>query len=164
MDYEIADSFIEYKDTTVELIRNSKEVISLMADNPDLDIESDEAYEFSTNNIYDYSFTDDAFQNDRAVIFIDCVFDQRPTEDFFRTYLYVQILCNKDYCKLDRKKWKGTTGNRRDNIAVQVAQILEDSDLYGVGNLKLVSMAPTTGTANKFSSITLTFEDTGNYA
>ena len=148
---------IEYKHEVMKAIKASPEIISLMANIPNIDMDSDEACDILENNFFDYSFCDDTFQSDKAVVFVEVAMQSRPSVQFKGLKVMVQVICNKGYAKLDGKLFLGTLGNRRDNIAIEISNVLDGSAEFGVGDLLLTDCEPVS-TPNGFTGIGLTFD------
>ena len=47
---------IEYKSEVIAQICTAQPVIALLTDNPSIDIDSDEAYETTEKNVFDYNY------------------------------------------------------------------------------------------------------------
>lgn len=148
---------VEYKHEVMKALKSSQELIGMIANIRDIDMDSDDAYEIIDNNFFDYSFCDDTFQTDRAVIFVEIVMQNRPSVQFKGMKVMVQVICNKGYAPLDAKIFPGTLGNRRDNLALIIADLLEGADDFGVGDLLLTQYEPIS-TPQGFTGIGLTFD------
>lgn len=152
------DELNEYKHEVMKAITSSQKVLGLMADDPDIDMDSSEVYDLIDHNFYDYSFSDSTFQEDRVVVFVEAVMQRRPSVAFKGMKVMVQIICNKGYVKLDGKKFKGVLGNRRDNLACEIANTLEGSDEFGIGDLQLTLCEPLS-VPDGFTGVGLEFDD-----
>ena len=53
--------------------------------------------------------------------------------------VYVTIMCHKSFMQIEPSKFKGMVGNRRDNLSRLVDNLLNGSDAFGLGQLKLES-------------------------
>lgn len=152
----VLQDVVQYKHEIMKALKNDKALISLLADVPDIDMDSDVAYDIMDNNFYDYSFSDNTFQSDKAVVFVEVSMARRPSVQFKSMKVQIQVLCNKGFAKLDGKKFRGMIGNRRDNIAVVIADILDRADEFGVGELLLTTCEPT-GTPVGFTGLGMVF-------
>ena len=148
---------VEYKHEVMKTLKSSKELIGLITNIRDVDMDSDAAYDVIDNNFFDYSFCDDTFQSDRAVIFVEVAMQRRPSVDFKGMKVIIQVICNKGYVNLDPSLFPGMVGNRRDNIALAIAKELEGSEEFGIGDLLLTQCEPVS-TPNGFTGIGLTFD------
>lgn len=153
----ILQDIVGYKHEIMKALKNCQPLISLLADIPNIDMDSDEAYEIMDNNFYDYSYADDTFQSDKAVVFVEVSMVRRPSVQFKGMKVQVQVVCNKGYANLDSKKFRGILGNRRDNLAVSIAKVLEGSDRFGVGRLLLTTCEPIVPPKG-FTGISLVFD------
>ena len=136
------NEIVEFKHQVIHTLQNSQELISLMADDPTISLTSKEAAEIQENDFYDYSFSDETFQANRAVVFVEIRMAREPSYQFKGLKISVQVICNKKFANLQPKIFKGTLGNRRDNMCCVIASLLEDADDYGIGDLMLTSAAP----------------------
>lgn len=148
------DSIVEFKDTVIQKLATSQEVIGLILDKPDIDVNSEDA-EAVYKHLYSYDYLDDTVSTDSADIAIDVDLYEKPTGTEAKYYLYVQIICNKGYMGI--KNFKGLKGNRRDNLARFVDKMLNGSRDFGIGRLDLVR-AETTNVPYRFTCKTLTYE------
>ena len=73
------------------------------------------------------------------------------------TKVYVTVACHKGYMPLDKKKFKGVIGNRRDNLVRYIDKVLNNSMFLGIGTLKLKSVA-TLQPINGFTVREITYE------
>lgn len=148
---------VEYKHEVMKALKTSQELIGMIANIRDIDMDSDDAYDVIDHNFFDYSFCDNTFQTDRAVVFVEVVMQRRPSVQFKGMKVMVQVICNKGYAALDTKVFPGVLGNRRDNLALIIADLLEGSDEFGIGELLMTQYEPIT-TPNGFTGIGLTFD------
>lgn len=152
------NEIITLKNRALQKICGDVEILKLMSNNPNLDIESEEAEKIIENNFYDYSFSDETFQTDNTVILVEAQMVKRPSMQMKRLGLFIQILSNRNYVALDKKLFKGVMGNRNDNIAREIATLLDECDYKdGIGDFILTSVEPKT-VPQGFSSIMLEFE------
>ena len=153
----VLQDIVQYKHEIMKALKNDQRLISLLADVPDIDMNSDKAYEVMDNNFYDYSFSDNTFQEDKAVVFVEVSMARRPSVQFKGMKVQIQVLCNKGFAKLDGKVFRGVLGNRRDNIAIAIADVLDRSDEFGIGELILTTCEPT-ATPIGFTGIGMVFD------
>lgn len=154
------DQIIEYKEKAIDLLGNCPEIVALILDNPDVDMESDEAMEVFTNNFWDYEYVDDTAASASAYIMVEAarVGDNNSTIQDFG--LFITIAVSKEFIKLDHKKFIGMNGNRLDNLARFVDKCLNGSRDFGIGKLKPQKIQPVS-TPKMFRGVTLTYSPVG---
>mgnify|MGYP004469986923 FL=1 len=152
---------IDYKYEVINAIANSQEIMGLMFDNPNIDMDDDLVYNVRNDNLVDHSFTDDTWTAERTAIFVECKMTDLQTVTVKEMAIVIQIISPNGYIKLDRMKFKKRKGNRNDNIAVAVANLLDGADCGNIGStigeIQLVESAPVAA-PNGFSSVQLVFE------
>lgn len=151
------DDLIGYKHRVIYDLASSPDVVGLLLDKPKVDMDSDAAYEVVGNNIYDFDYVDRSIQRNDAYIMVEAEMANPTSGSMARWWLYVQIVCAKEYNPLDAKKFKGVVGNRRDNLAKQVDLIINGRDDLGIGHIELANAGPAT-VPDTFTSIMLTYE------
>lgn len=151
------DDLIAYKENVIAALAASQDVMGLLANNPNLDLESSEVEDFVERNLFDYDYIDGTLERHDAYIMVDDELVQPSSGTFNKWYLYVQIVCAKEFNDIDKKLFRGLKGNRRDNLAREIDLLLNGSREYGVGKLTLLSVAPAT-VPDKFTSMLLTYE------
>ncbi len=150
------DEIIDYKKIIINKIGLSQEVVGLLLDNPAIDLNSDEAYNVFDNNLFDYNYVGDTQTEDRALVMVDIEIPSVPTGSIKDLYIYVQVAVPKTYMKLSASKFKGVKGNRKDNILRQIDLLLNNSDEFGIGKLKLESVN-VASVPDKYTSTLLTY-------
>lgn len=153
---------IDYKYEVINEITNSQKIMSLMFDKPNIDMDDDLVYNVRNDNVLDHSFTDDTWSQEKTAIFVECKMTDVPTASVKNMVIVIQVISPNSYIKLDRKKFKGYKGNRNDNIAVAIADLLDGEDCglsinSTIGEIDLIECAPTVA-PNGFSSVQLVFE------
>ena len=150
------DQLIEYKEKVIDALGNCKEIVALILDNPDIDMESDEAIAVFKNNLWDYQYVDETVQEAGAHIMVEAsrTGDNNSTIQDFS--LFVEIVVSKEYIKLDHKKFIGMNGNRLDNLARFIDKCLNGSRDFGIGKLKPKNIAPVS-TPKMFRGVMLTY-------
>lgn len=147
---------IDYKYKIINEIANSNTIMGLIFNDPNIDMESDLVTNVRDDNIVDHSFTDDTYTQDRTAIFVECKMLELPSATIKNMGVYIQIISNNGYIKLNRQNFKGIKGNRNDNIAVEIAELIDGFDCGAIGELALEECAPITA-PNGFSSLQLSF-------
>lgn len=151
---------IEYKYDVINEIANCQEVMGLMFDDPNIDMDGDLVYNVRNDNLVDHSFTDDTWTQEKTAIFVECKLTDMQSITVNKMAIIIQIISPNSYIKLDRKKFKKRKGNRNDNIAVSIANLLDGEDCGEIGStigeIELVECAPVAA-PNGFSSVQLVF-------
>ena len=153
------DELIGYKENVILAIADSQKVLGLLGDDPNIDIESDEAEKLVDRNIFDYDYVNGTVKDATSYIMVETEMEQPTSGSMNRWVVYVQVVCYKNYVPLDKKKFKGVKGNRRDNLVRGIDLLLNGSRDYGVGKLTLVHVGPAS-VPEEFSSTMLTYEIT----
>lgn len=137
------DEIIDYKDTAIKKMLASQDIMSFMFDIPNIDMEGDEVYNAREEHFFDYGVNPDTIQTDNVSIFVQSSMVNRSNANFKGMAVTISIVCNVNYVKLDKKKFKGIKGNRIDNIARQIVVALDDDDQeFGIGELTLTQCRP----------------------
>lgn len=151
---------IDYKYEVINEIANSQEIMGLMFDDPDIDMDDDLVYNVRNDNLVDHSFTDDTWTQEKTAIFVECELSENQSMTVKNMAIIVQIISPNSYIKLDRKKFKKRKGNRNDNIAVAIADLLDGEDCGEIGStigeIDLAECSPVTA-PNGFTSVRLLF-------
>lgn len=152
------DEIILYKNTVQRAIGMDDNILAFLSDDPNIKAGSPKASEILFKNILDHSFCDDTIQVDTALILVEVEMYSRPTDAVKNMTLNVQVICNNNFIELNKKKFKGVIGNRRDNIAryIDAALHTQAALQMGIGRLQLYSCMPTVGPSG-FSSIMLSY-------
>ena len=93
-------------------------------------------------DILDHSYCDDTLINVRALIFVEAAVIKSVTTQMRRDEIDIHIIVDRQYMALDPQKYKGVRGNRRDNLARQINQLLQESNDFGIGSLTLITCEP----------------------
>lgn len=149
------DDLIDYKEKAIRSISESQKVLSLISNNPNIVVGSDEAENIITNNIFTFDYAPTTQQISTAIILIDSDMVRGTSPTMKRIELYVQVVVYKDFMNLQGQHFVGLKGNRRDNIVRFVDLLLSDKD-YGIGKLDLES-AITANVPSDFTSKLLTY-------
>lgn len=150
------DEIIDYNSEAINKIISSTEVMRLISNelnyNPD-----DEAAERWEEHVNDHNWVDDTIQEVTAYVLIDSEMVKAPSGSVKTMALYVQVVCHKQYMKLDSDMFPGVKGNRRDNICREIDLLLNDSKDFGIGRLELTS-ATLANAPEGFTSRVLTYQ------
>ena len=150
------DEIIDYKKTIINKIGLSKDVVALLTDNPLIDMDSDVAYDVFDKNLYDYNYVDDTQTADTSLVMVDVEVPSVPTGTIKDLYVFVQVVVPKAQMKLDVTKFNGVKGNRKDNLLRQIDLLLNNSEEFGLGGLKLESVR-IAAVPDKYTSTLLTY-------
>lgn len=136
------DELIDYKNKIIQKLGHSKEVLGLILNNPDVDVESEEAVAVIGRDILDHSYCDDTLIDVRTLIFVEASVIKPISTQMRREEFDVHIIVDRHYMKLDPEDFKGVRGNRRDNLARQINQLMQESNDFGIGLLELFDCEP----------------------
>lgn len=150
------DDMTRYKEAVIRKIAVSQKVIGLLLNDPNIDLDSDEANDVIDRNIFDYDYIDRTVQRADAYIMVDSELDYPTSGSMNQWRVYVQVVCAKAFNSLDHKIFKGVPGNRRDNLAQEIDALLNGERFIGIGDLELLSAAPAS-VPDTFTSMLLTY-------
>lgn len=131
------DEFVEYPVKALHVIGTDNTVVSLLTNNPQIDMDSDEADSVFERYLFDYGYVDGTTGESEAYICVEAEVSSVPTPTIKDMKVYVTVFCHKQYMKIDTSKFKGMIGNRRDNLVRYVDKLLNGSEMFGIGQLKL---------------------------
>lgn len=134
------DELIDYPMKVVQAIGNDKTITSLLTNNPDISMYSDEAYDIFGRYLFDYDYVDQTTVEASAYVCVEAEINKRTTATMHEVCLYITVYCHKKYMDLDPTKFPGIAGNRRDNIVRNICDLLNGETIYGVGSLELESV------------------------
>ena len=123
----------------LQAIGTDETVVALLANNPNIDMQSDEADEVFDKYLFDYGYVDNTTTETGAYICAEAelISNDSPTIENMR--LYITVICHKQFMKIDPSKFKGMIGNRRENLSRYVDKLLNGSTIFGIGKLTLES-------------------------
>ena len=155
MDNTFLDELIEYPVKALHRIGTNPTVAQLLTDNPEIDMESEEADDIFDRFLFDYIYVDGTTTEAAAYICVEAETGGSPTSTMKNMKLYITVICHKQFMKVDPTKFKGMIGNRRDNLVRYIDKLLNGSDFFGIGALKLenahTGAAPTGFTARELT-------------
>jgi len=134
---------VDYPAIALRAIGTDETVVKLLTNNPNIDMESDEADDVFDRYLYDYAYVDGTTTESEAYICAETdvtIPKGANRQSFFNSLLYITIVCHKNYMKLDPTLFPGIGGNRRDNLVRYCDNVINGSDLFGVGKLTLKSV------------------------
>jgi hypothetical protein len=133
------DELVEYPVIALHRIGSDKVVAQLLTNNPDIDMESGEADAIYDRYLFDYNYVDGAVNEAAAFICVEAELTSPTSHTMVDFKLYVTIVCHKSFMDIDVTKFKGIIGNRRENLVRRVDKLLNDSVMFGIGQLTLDS-------------------------
>lgn len=133
------DVLVEYPAKALQKIGTDKTVVSLLVNDPFIDMESDKADGVFDKYLFDYGYVDSTTEEAVAYVCVEADLANIPTATIKDLRLYVKVVCHKAFMDIDPSKFKGMIGNRRDNITRYIDALLNGSDVFGIGELKLTS-------------------------
>lgn len=142
------DQLVEYPSKVMMKIASSKECVGLLVNKSFENITEDDCDNALENNIYNYQYVNDTADEATAYVWIEADVNNVENQTIKNMRLYVTVACHKEYMKLNPSIFKGILGNRRDNLIRYIDQELNNTDIMGIGRLKLVSaktMSPVSG-------------------
>ncbi len=149
------DELVNYKNKIVNLIENSQSIMSLLVGHQNIDMNSSVVIDAYDKQIFDYSFITDTQLTEKSFLLIEVETRNRPNGTCKNMTVYVQVICHKDSMKLTG--FKGVKGNRRDNLARQIADLLEGHKDFGIGKLQFKDCYSVT-VPSPYSSLIIVFE------
>lgn len=151
------DELIDFKENVISAIAESQTVIGLIANDPNIDLDSDRAEDIIEENIFDFDYVDRTVVRTDAFVMVETEMTRPSSGMMTEWYVYVQVVSNKSYNKLDKKLFKGLKGNRKDNLVREIDYLLNGSRDFGVGKLELIHVDPAT-VPDTFTSTMLTYQ------
>lgn len=159
------DELVEYPAKVIQKIGTTKGIVALLVDDPNVDMDSDEADEVFDKYLFDYVYVDNTTTEARAFVCVEAEVPRIPTATVQDLRLYVMIICHKNFMKIDPSRFAGVIGNRRDNLVRDVDKVLNGSDVFGIGLLTLDSVktvsSPTGFTARELTYRIADFKNKG---
>lgn len=151
------DQLVEFPAKALREIGTNKNIVALLTNNPNIDMESDEADSVFDKYLFDFVYIDSTTFNAEAYICVEAEMQKlsSPTMQDFK--LYCTVICHKEFMVLNPGLFPGVIGNRRDNLVRCVDSVLNGSTIYGIGTLNLKSVK-TMPSPVGFTSRELTYE------
>lgn len=134
------DELVEYPVKALFRIGTEPTVVQLLTNNPDVDMMSEEASEVFDRYLFDYGYVDGTTSEAEAYVCVEAEVGKAPTSSVHYMKLYVTVVCHKNFMYLDASKFQGLIGNRRDNLVRYIDNLLNGSDVFGIGKLTLESL------------------------
>lgn len=139
MDKTFNDELVEYPVKVLQAIGTDKTIVSLLTDDPNIDMDSEEADSVFDKYLFDYGYVDGTVAESGAYICVEAETERSYTTAIKNMKIYVTILCHKGFMGIDPSKFKGMIGNRRENLSRYIDKLLSGSDAFGIGELTLMT-------------------------
>lgn len=149
------DELVEYKYKIVNSIEESQSIMSLLVGKQNIDMDSEIVYDACDKQIFDYSFVIDTQLTEKPIILVEVETRNRPNTTYKNISVFIQVICHKDNLKLNG--FKGVKGNRRDNLARQLANLLDGRKDFGIGKLVFTDCY-VVSVPSPYTSLMLVFE------
>lgn len=150
------DQLIDYKEEIIGKLMSDQMIMGLVFDDPTVDLDGDQVANVRATNLFDHSYSDNTVQTDKVLILVETGLLSVLSKEVNTFEVQIQVICARNYMKLDGRKFKGLRGNRRDNVLRYIAQCLFEARL-GLGVLKLVDCGPV-DVPKGFTSMRLVFQ------
>lgn len=131
---------VTYPSTIIREFGQDKKIVSLLTNNPNIEINSDEADDVYDKYLFDYQYVDETTQEARSYICTEAEVIKQPGTEIVTMGVYIDIFCHKDFMPLDPKLFPGMIGNRRDNLVRYIDKVIKRQNLIGIGVPELVSI------------------------
>lgn len=152
------DEIIEYPMKVIQSICQSKECIALLLNKDINQISEDDADNALDRYIKTYQYVDDTITESAAYIWVETDIPRVDNSTIKDMHLYVTVACSKDFMDIKKRIISGLAGNRRDNLVRYIDKVINGSDIFGIGKLKLTSMVTLTSSNQSFTTRELTYE------
>lgn len=150
------DELVEYPAKALQKIGTDKTIVSLLTDDANIDMTSDEADEVFDKYLFDYGYVDETTNESRAFVCVEAELIRTASPTVLDLRIYVTVICHKHFMTIDAKRFPGIIGNRRDNLVRSIDRILNGSDVFGIGCLTLNSVK-TIASPSGFTARELTY-------
>ena len=149
------DEIIEYKETIKDMVAKSQIVLALLSNDENIEVDSNEASDVMDQSFFDYNYIDNTQTSVVPLIMVDVEIPSVPTGTIKDMYVFVQVAVPKTQMILDTIKF-AVKGNRKDNLLRQIDLLLNNSQEFGIGKLKLESVNVASA-PDKYTSTLLTY-------
>ena len=134
------DQIVEYPAKVIQKISEDKQVVSLILNKDFNEITEDDFDETLDSHIYSYQYVDSTVTTVGAFVWVEIAIPNVNNKHIKDAEVYVTVACHKQYMKLDHSTYKSMMGNRRDNIVRYIDKLINNSPIFGIGNLTLKSV------------------------
>lgn len=151
------DQIVEYPAKVILRLAENKQCTGLILNKEFNSIDENDIDIVLEKYIKDYEYIDETTQETAAFIWVELEVSSVENKTIKGVRLYVTVSCHKNYMDLNPTTFKGIIGNRRDNLVRYIDKILNNSNLLGIGRLKLKSVR-TISPINGFVAREITYE------
>ena len=134
------DELVEYPLKALHQIGTNPTIVQLLTNNPNIDMDSDEADSVFDKYLFDYAYVDSTTTQAEAYICVEAEVPSVQSYTIKDMKLFVTVFCHKQYMSLDPDKFDKFSGNRRDNLARYIDVLLNGSNIFGIGQLTLLNV------------------------
>lgn len=134
------DQLVEYPAKIIKKISEDRYCVGLLVNKKMDELTEDDYDKALESNIFDYQYVDETTQEAAAYVWVDAEVERVENMRIKDMRIYVTVACHKAFMKLDGNKFKGMTGNRKDNIVRFLDRLLNNNSQFGIGTLKLESV------------------------
>lgn len=140
------ETLIQYKAEVIQKMVNSKTIMGLLLNNPNIDMQSEEVQQARSLFFKDYGVNPEMVSTEKALILVEAKLNDTENADFQNLSLMITVVCNVAYMELPAAIFSEQTGNRADNITANIAFALseETEQSYGIDELQLTECGPIT--------------------
>lgn len=135
------DQIVEYPSKIMLRIAEDEACTGLLVNKAFDTVTEDDKDDALDKYIKDYQYVDETTQEVQAYIWVEMEVPRVDNKTIKNVKVYVTVACHKGYMPLDKKKFKGVIGNRRDNLVRYIDKVLNNSMFLGIGTLELKSVA-----------------------
>lgn len=156
MKYSTIDEIIDYSYRAKNLILQNQKIMGYISDNPDIDLDGEEM-EVYEKQVKDHNYVDETSLTANAYVCVETEVANLDSTSMKSMLVHVHIICSRGYMDMNPRKFPGVKGNRRDNIAREINNILNENIDFGVGELLLVG-ATITSVPTGYTARLLTYK------
>lgn len=131
----------EYKHKVAALLAQDDTIINLLLGPVDDDADTDEMLlgdkSISTGHIYEFEYVPEINETADTYLCMETVVAKAPSDTAYRVYLYIFAYCNKKVMKSYRHP--GVLGTKADVLAMNVDRLLNGSEDFGIGKVRLLN-------------------------
>lgn len=134
------DQLVEYPAKVIQKISEDKQIISFIVNKELTRVTEDDFDAVLDGSIFSYQYIDDTVTTVGAFVCVEIDIPSVSNKHIKDAEIYVTVACHQKYMRLDTKRYKGVIGNRRDNITRYIDKIINNTPIFGIGNLTLKSV------------------------
>lgn len=130
MQFEQLDEFFDYKNTLMEDLLTSKEVVSLLGD----DFPFEKARTLAYKQVFPFEYVPETVEEGKTFICFDVDIQRATGKTFYLPTIYIWVFAHKSRLRLPEG------GVRTDKLCSKIAGVVNGSRKYGLGELDLHSV------------------------